>query len=284
MKSFLLFVFLLIASATIHAQAAAVSDTILYKWIPVGAAGLNVSQIAFTNWSQGGENSITWTGTGNFGLRYKSIAYLFYNNLKIAYGRTKMGNDDFRTNNNELYLESVLSKSIGWALDPYVSNTIRSTVAAGYEYTDTSALKISDFFDPGYLTQSIGFSYDKLKGLNTRLGVAFQEVFTNKFTQYADDPDTKTKVEDFKFETGIESVTSLAYPLQDNLLLDSKLGLFTRFAHLDVWDVRWDNTITAVISKYVNVNFNILTIYEKSQSPKTQLKQALLLGLSYTLF
>lgn len=284
MKSTILFVFLLAALTVSNAQSAAVNDTIMYKWIPVGVAGFNVSQIAFTNWSQGGENSITWTGTGNFGLRYKTIGYLFFNNLKIAYGRTKSGNEDFRTNNNELYLESVFSKSIGWAIDPYVSNTVRTNVAAGYEYTDTSALKISDFFDPGYVTQSVGFSYDKVKGLSTRLGVAFQEVFTSNFKQYADDPETKEEVENFKFETGIESVTSLAMPLQDNLLLDSKLRLFTRFDHMDVWDVRWDNTITAVISKYVNVNLNILTIYEKSQSPKTQLKQALMLGLSYSLF
>lgn len=284
MKSILLFAFLFCTTIIIPAQTAAVNDTLLYEWIPVGVAGFNVSQIAFTNWSQGGENSITWTGTGNFGLRYKTVSYLFFNNLKIAYGRTKNGNDDFRTNNNELYNETVFSHSIGWAVDPYVSNTIITNVSTGYEYTDTSAMKISDFFDPGYVTQSIGFSYDKVKGFNTRLGIAFQEVFTNKYNKYSDDPDTKDEVEDFKFETGIESVTSLTMPLQDNLLLDSKLRLFTRFDMLDVWDVRWDNTITAIISKYVNVNLNILTLYEKSQSPKTQLKQALMLGLSYSLF
>jgi len=284
MKSFLLFISLLIISTYMPAQSAAANDSILYKWIPLGVAGFNVSQIAFTNWTQGGENNITWTGTGNFGLRYKTVSYLFFNDLKLAYGRTKTGDEDFRTNNNELYLETVLSRSIGWALDPYISNTIRTNIAAGYEYSDTSAIEISNFFDPGYVTQSIGFSYDKVKGLNTRIGVAFQEVFTNKFKQYADDPETNDEVEDFKFETGLESVTSLAYPLQDNLLLDSKLRLFTRFDHLDVWDVRWDNTITAVISKYVNVNLNILTLYEKSQSPKTQLKQALLLGLTYNIF
>ena len=67
------------------------------------------------------------------------------------------------------------------------------------------------------------------------------------------------------------------------MLLNTKLRLFTRFNMLDVWDVRWDNTITAKVNDFVNVNLNVLIIYEKSQSLRTQIKEALQLGFTYTI-
>jgi len=255
----------------------------LYEWTPSLVAGLNISQISFSNWSQGGDNSITWTLLGTGGLKYYSIDWKFRNNLKIAYGRTKLGDQDYRTNDNEFYLESVISKNINWAIDPYFSNTIRTAVAAGYSYDSIPPVEIANFFDPGYITQSIGFTYDDAKGFNTRVGVAVQEVFTNAHSQYSDDEDTPNEIEKFKLETGVESVTNAEYTLAENLLLKSSLRLFSRFESFDVWDVRWDNVLAAKITDYLNVNFTVLVIYEKQQSLKTQVKQTLQLGFIYTL-
>ena len=37
-----------------------IDSTKLNKWTPTSAAGLNISQLALTNWSQGGDNSFSW--------------------------------------------------------------------------------------------------------------------------------------------------------------------------------------------------------------------------------
>lgn len=256
------------------------------NWLYSGVAGLNISQISLNNWTQGGDNALAFTLLGNFGAKYVDSPWTFNNGLKLAFGRTKLGEDDFRTNDNEFYLESILSYSFGWAVDPYFSNTVRTVISKGFDYKVTPALQTSQFFDPGYITQSFGFLYHKLPNVTTRLGIAFQETFSNKFYYlgYADDPSTPNELEKFKFDTGVESVTEALYSIEENVLFGSKLRLFSRFNSLDVWDVRWDNLITAQISKYFNVNFNVLLIYEKQQSPKTQLKEALQLGITYTLF
>ncbi len=39
------------------------SDTV-NVWIPTMVTALNLSQIAFNNWTQGGSNSLSWTVTG----------------------------------------------------------------------------------------------------------------------------------------------------------------------------------------------------------------------------
>jgi hypothetical protein len=60
--------------------------------------------------------------------------------------------------------------------------------------------------------------------------------------------------------------------------------LFSRFNTLDVWDVRWDNTIAAKVNNYITVNFNVVLVHEISQSRKTQFKEALNIGIVYSLF
>ena len=254
----------------------------LNTWTPAAVVGLNISQVALSNWTQGGDNAVAISFAGIGGLKYYTDSWKFKNNLKLAYGRTKLGSQDFRTTDNEWYLESVLIYNIGWAVDPFISNSVRSAIGTGYDYSQDPSVAIAGFFDPGYVTQSIGFTYDKFENFSTRLGIAVQETFTNKHIQYADDPAT-AKIEKTKVETGLESVTTAEFSLQQNLLYSSNLRLFTRFDTMDVWDVRWDNAFIAKINDYLNVNLAVLLIYQKDQSLKTQVKEALQLGFTYTL-
>ncbi|MEJ5306049.1 MAG: DUF3078 domain-containing protein [Ignavibacteria bacterium] len=246
-------------------------------------AGINISQIAFTNWAQGGENSFTWTLLGNLIVSTKSEKWTTKNTFKFAFGRTKLGTQDFRTNDNEFFIETVISKNIGWAVDPFISNSIRSPITTGYSYKTKTPERIADFFDPGYVTQTLGFTYDKVKGIKTRLGIALQEVFTNRQRKFSDNPATKDKVEAFKLETGIESVTSSEFKLMENINYKGSLRLFSRFENMKYWDVRWDNLIVAKVNDYINVNLNVLVVYERKQTLRTQVKEAIQLGLIYNL-
>lgn len=276
-------VILLLLLVTCRYSFAQEADSTMYKWTPSLVTGLNISQIAFSNWTKGGDNAFTWTLTGDFTLEYKTTQWKFNNQLKAAYGRTKLGGDTYKTNDNEFYLESVLSYMGGWVVDPYFSNTVRTSITKGYDYELDPAVEIVDLFDPGYITQSIGFTYDKSEYVKTRLGLAFQEVIANKYTQYTDDPET-SDIESFKFETGVESVTDAEFSVAENMLLKSKLRLFTRFESIDVIDIRWDNTITAKVNDWLNVNFTFLMIYEEAQSKQAQIKEALQLGIVYSIF
>ncbi|MBI9072248.1 MAG: DUF3078 domain-containing protein [Melioribacteraceae bacterium] len=279
MKKYLLIIFLTL-SISILAQDDKPKD----GWVNSGVVGLNANQISLSNWSQGGDNTFSWTIFGKFEAVYTKAPITLKNNLKLSFGKTKIGDADFITNDNEIYLENVLGYDVDWEVTPFFSNTFRSVLGPGYDYSSSPKIKTSAILDPGYLTQSFGLMYDKLAGFSTRLGFALQEVITSDFKHYADDPDTHDEVESFKFETGIESVTKAKYTFKENIQLESQLRLFTRFEEIDVVDVRWDNTVTAKISDLFNVNLNVLLIYEKQQSLKTQVKEALQFGISYTLF
>lgn len=276
MKKYLI-IFLPIFSLLIAQE----KDSTLYTWVPSLVTGANISQISFRDWSKGGENAITWTLTGDLKLDYKTDDWRFKNQLKASYGRTKLGSATYKTNDNDIYLESVLSHRFDWAVNPFISNSIRTQITKGFNYEVDPAEQIADFFDPGYITQSIGFSYDHDGSITSRFGLAFQEVITSNYKHYSDDPDTPDEIETFKFETGIESVTDSKLNIAENVLWQSKLRLFSRFESIDVWDVRWDNTITASVNSWLNINFSYLLVYEKAQSLKTQMKESLQIGIVY---
>ena len=258
-------------------------DTILYKWIPTAAIGFNINQIALSNWTSGGDNAISWILSGTLGLKYFTDKWGFRNNLNLAYGRTKLGGANFITNDNDFYLETVLFRKTDWAVDPFISNTIRTPLTIGYNYKVNPVVSIADFFDPGYLTQSIGFVYSKVNGFTTRLGFAAQEVFTKKYSAlYNIDPESG-EAKNFRIEAGLESVSTAEFTLADNLLYKGNLRLFTRYKSLDVWDVRWDNALIAKINDFLNVNLTYLFIYEKAQSPTAQMKESLQLGFTYSI-
>lgn len=269
---------------TINSYAQDIPDTLLQKgWNMVGVVGLNLSQTSFSNWSQGGSNSLAFSAYTNLGAIYFNDPWKWKNRLNLMYGRTKIESEGYRTTDNDIYFESVASRSIGWAVDPYVAVTFRSALTKGFDYSVTPDTQIVDFFDPGYLTEAIGFTYDKDKIITTRLGLAFQQTFANRFTKYTDDPET-ADIETFKFDTGIESVTEFKYDFLENMTYYSFLRLFSRFTSLDVWDVRWDNILSAKINKYFNVNLAVTVVHEISQTRRTQLKEALQFGISYSIF
>jgi hypothetical protein len=281
-------IYLLLTLVILSATAFAADETEEKKdtlWVPKGIVGLNLSQVSFKNWTQGGDNSISFTFFSNLGINYIADIWKWRNSLKFTYGRTKTGEEGYKTNDNEIFFESTLNRKVGWLFNPYFGFTARTAVTAGFNYDEIPAVQIVDFLDPFYLTEGIGLMYDQIPNFTTRLGLGFKQTFADEYNmRYTDDPDTPNEIESFRNETGIESVTEFEWVFLENMAYKGYLRLFGRFEDISVWDVRWDNTITAKINDYFNVNINVLLIYDVNETLRTQLKEALQLGISYTLF
>ncbi|GAB1350424.1 hypothetical protein MASR1M107_26390 [Ignavibacteriales bacterium] len=259
-----------------------IPDSMLYKWNPSLTAGLNFSQVSFSDWAKGGENAISWNTFANFGLVYKAEHWVFKNQLRVIYGRTQAGDQPNKQSENEIFMENVLARDIGWIFKFAASNTFLTQITTGYNYKVDPAVEISNFFDPAYITQGIGLLYDKSEFVQSRLDIAAREIISNKFFQEADDPLTP-EVEKFKFDLGLNSVTDLKIPVAQNVLYVSKLSLFSPFKKLDIWDVRWENLITAQINKWLATNLNWVVVYDEDQIKRTQVRQAFQLGLVFSI-
>jgi hypothetical protein len=246
-------------------------------------AGLTLTQVTFTDWAQGGDNALAYTLSIDGKSTLEEQTFGWANAYKFAFGQTRLGDQGLRKTDDKIDLESVLSYKLGGLIRPYAAATFKSQFAKGFKYdANGTRTALSKFFDPAYLTQSVGALYQPIPEVKTRLGVGLREVLTTDFPAYADDPATLA-VEKTRVDGGLESVTDLEWHLDDNLLLTSKLELFAPFKTLDQIVVRNDNTLAAKVGKYVTVNLNVQLINERRATPRTQVKETLALGLSYAL-
>ncbi len=253
-----------------------------YGWKPEIIGRLNLAQNSFDNWSQGGEDSLSWQVTllGNYINDQEK--YNWSNTGKLAFGQIRAGAEELKKSVDEIKLESVFNYKLKIAISPFLAVKGETQFTTGYEYTNDAKLAISNFMDPGYCTESLGVGYARDGFFKTRLGFAAKQTITNQFPHpYADNPDTR-EIEKIKHEYGLESVTDLSLKFSDILAFTSKLEIFSNLKASDQIDVRWDNLFTASISKYLNVAFNIQWFYDKDISPLRQIKKTLTLGLIYT--
>jgi len=251
-------------------------------WKNALVGNLGVTQTNFDNWAQGGENSFAWQLNINGEARNIAAKHKWDNSGKISYGMTKLAGIESRKSADEIKAESVFTYLLGTYVNPYVAAKGETQFTPGYDYKEDSKTEISDILDPGYFTESAGFGYEPVTGFKTRLGFALKETITRNFpVPYADDPETED-VEKIKIEPGMESVTDFTKAIIGNILLTSKLEMFSNFKGIKEVDVKWDNIFTAKLTQYMNVNLNIKFFYDRDVSARRQLMQSLALGLTYS--
>jgi len=279
-------VLVLLFVSAVPSQAWAQQDTVAapkYGWVHSLVGTLTATQVAFTDWTQGGDNALAWGLAGDGKSTNEQEKTSWANSYKVGFGQTRLGDQGIRKTDDRIDLESMLTYKIAEKINPYAAATLKTQFAKGYKYDSNGAsTMVSQFFDPAYLTQSVGAVYQPMPELKTRFGVGLREIVTSDFPGYADDPETKDKVEKIRVAGGLESVTEFAWKLDENIGFSSKLEMFSTFKNLDEVIVRSDNTLAAKISKYVTVLLNVQLLNEKAISPRTQVKETLALGLSYS--
>ncbi|MGA9365799.1 MAG: DUF3078 domain-containing protein [Bacteroidota bacterium] len=276
-----------IAALTAYAQEktppASPPDTV-YGWKNSLVAGFTLTQVAYRDWVQGGDNALSWTFSADGNSAMDQPETKWSNSYKLALGQARLGSQGLRKTDDRIELESVLLYKAGIPVDPYAGASLKTQFAKGYTYDATgNGTEVSQFFDPAYLTQSAGVAYQPIKEAKTRLGLGLREIITNKFNQYADDPTTK-EVEKTLVEGGLESVTNLDWPIDEDLLLTSQFEVFAPFKKFDNPALRNITSLTAKVGKYIVAILAVQMIKEPQVSSKAQIKETIALGLSYTIF
>ena len=254
-----------------------------YGWQKEATATLNLTQSTFDNYRQGGENSTAWQFL--LGLKFNNDQEHFNwaNTGKFEYGQTKTGEDDFKKSVDEIKRESVFTYKIWKTINPFVSFTGETQFGPGYDYEQTPRAEISNFMDPAYLRESIGFRYKPNEIIQARLGAALKQTIADKFAaRYSDDPETADEVEKIRNEVGAEGVVDFNYKISETSLITSKLELFSNLQAFDEIDVIWNTDLTAKITKFIGFTFNVKLLYDKDVSTKRQLKQVMGIGITYS--
>jgi hypothetical protein len=255
----------------------------VYGWSHGLLAGLSLTQASYTDWAAGGENSLAYTASLDGKSTQEREYTVWTNTYKLAFGQSRVGDQGLRKTDDRIDLESVLTYRMSEMWNPYAAATFKSQFATGYEYDDLGGeTPVSAFWDPAYLTQTVGIEYKPGPVFKTRFGTGLRETFTSKYPIYADDPETM-EIETTLFQGILESVSDLTLNIEENVVFTSRLELIAPFETIDQITVRSDNILAAKISEYFTAKVNVELLNDWRVTRKTQVRETVAIGFSYAL-
>lgn len=287
------------------------NDTVKY-WKSSGNFRFAFNQIGYSNWAQGGENSVIGNTFFDYSLKYDNKQVTSISTLNLGYGIILTNEDGLRKNDDKMHLSSKLGYLISKNLKYSLLFDLKSQFAAGYKYPNDTVI-VSDFFAPGYITLSFGTDWSPVEYLSILISPA-----SGKFTlvsnqdlanlgKYGMQPaiyDTANNIiepgSNFKGEFGMNFIFSLEKEIFKNVNVDSKLELHNNYFAVDpgnVWnfDVNMETKMNFTINKYLTTNFYFHMLYdhdilvalyddngvEIGKGPRLQIKENLGIGLSF---
>jgi len=293
MKKIFSIIIIFFSPVLLFAQETEEQDSTL-GWTYTGTGTLSFSQVSFSNWAAGGENSVSFNGLAIAGANYKSKSFIWDNNIILAYGLLKQGKKDFRktTDKIELSTKFGLHAVKNWYYSALVG--FKTQFNKGYEYDDDAGTQtlVSDFLAPGYLNLAIGMDYKPSKAFSLFIGpISGRTTFVTDTTlsvKYGVDAN-KT----IRNEFGGTVKAAVNKDIVKNVNLTSQLTLFSNYTeNPQNIDVDWQILFTMKVNKFLSANLNFQFIYDDdimitdkdgNTGPRLQIKELFGLGLTYKL-
>ncbi|MBK8367508.1 MAG: DUF3078 domain-containing protein [Bacteroidetes bacterium] len=279
-------------------------------WQIGGVVSINGQQVSLTNWSAGGNNSISLGGLVNVFAKYKKGKVTWDNNLELGYGVIKQGdNKKWWKNDDKIQFSSKFGRQIkkSWYATALVD--FRTQFVEGYNYPNDS-IYISKFMAPGYALAALGFDYKPNDHFS-----AFIAPVTGKFTFVNDDSlarygafgvqkeirdpnnggaitqNFKTHREEFGAYLKVQYQTKV----MENITFQTVLELFSNYLNNPQnVDVNWTTLTTFKVNKFISATLATQLIYDDdikvlrnagdrkgTIGPDVQFKQVLGVGFTY---
>lgn len=277
---------LFIVLLTFSAIAAYSQEPDTTYWAKGGSFALNFTQVSFTNWAAGGQNSVAGVSKLNLFANYAKDKTSWENALNLGYGLSKVEGLELQKNDDIIDFQSKLGikASKQWFYSGLLS--FKSQFAPGYSDA-TNTTKISNFLSPGYLTLAFGMDYKPNEVFSLQLAPV-----TGKLTIVTDpDLDGQFGVEAGKttrMELGASLNTTVKKEIMKNVELNTELGLFSNYLNEPQnVDVDWKVAINMKVNKYLTASINTQLLYDADiKDPvdgkaKIQFKELLGVGLTY---
>ncbi|MBD3314747.1 MAG: DUF3078 domain-containing protein [Chitinivibrionales bacterium] len=223
------------------------------------------------NWEGGEAGSINWTlKFDGSAKRQLTPALHSANTIRLAFGETHIQDKDTdkwlapTKSTDEIDLESILSLTRGWFVDPYLGVRFES------QFWDPPAdsTETDQYFNPILLTESFGATKDLIDAdptkLQMRIGGACRQSIERMI-------DTTTVTND----VGVEFITTFETTTRkDWITFASRLKVFQALVSSETddiedhneWrypDIDWENTLSINVTKYIMAGFTHQVLYDK---------------------
>ncbi|SMO64746.1 DUF3078 domain-containing protein [Fodinibius sediminis] len=288
MKKIVITIFVLLISSQIQAQEAMIVPDSLSGWSYSWVTGLNGSQAAYSNWSQGGVNNIALSGNSSFTAKHREDRFSYGFLLAARYGKSKIEKQGIRKTSDQLviknrFLYELIEKESNYSA--YANINFRTQFDDGFEYDagpDDNDVLISGFMSPAYFQQGSGIAYIPTDYFSAEAGLALKQTIVtddNLVTNYGLEPgDT------IKNEGGLTLGLAYEQSIAPNFLLSSTVETFTNVnKSLSGTDVYFANELTGKVNDLISTSLRFDLAYDDDFSEEVQLMQTLSLGVSFIL-
>lgn len=308
--SFVLFLFLL--SITISAQELVNTkslDTISH-WTKKNKLGFDISEIAFVNWSAGGNSAVSGLFKGDFSRVYAKENRKWVNELFVRYGLNKQDGLGVRKTDDAIQVNSTFGYRKDTITNWYHSAkfNFNTQFTNGYAYPNTEKV-ISRLFAPAYIFLGVGaenankekkrifyispFTFKTTLVLDQNL--ANQGAFGVTKALYDSNKNIISNGKRSKTELGFLFTSFYKKEIVKNITLVNKLSLYSDYINnFGNIDVDCDLSLDLVVNQYVKANIGARVVYDDdikakeevngtqvTVGPKAQLKQLLGVGIVY---
>ena len=284
------------------------------RWYKFNSVGLNMSEVAYSNWNAGGVNSITFLADVKFRRRYLVKNYLWDKELVANYGINSQMGVSLRKTDDQVTFTSSYGYRTGFR-DWYYSAklTFNTQFSDGYDDPrEADDEPISRFMAPGYLYISIGAEYAPQNG-KTAL---FVSPLTLKSTfvmdqKLADKGSFGLPIAEYDntgrlIKHSPRSLTRVGFlvsgkhemDIYENVKMTNQASLYTQYdKSFGNIDIDWQMSIDMKINNYLQARIGTHLKYDDDikfkeeilpngakhlYSPRVQFKQILGIGIKYT--
>lgn len=268
------------------------------EWKKGGMMSLNASQVSFTNWAAGGQNSIAANSFVNLFANFKKNRMTWDNTLDLGYGKLFQGIKEHKTVYKTDDKIDFSSKYGRYAFEHWYYAALigfKTQFDQGFK-NPTDTVKISDFFSPAYLNLSIGMDYKPCDNFSLLISPLTGKVtfvideYLSSIGAFGVDPG-KT----FRPEFGGYIKAQYKVNFLKNMTYSTKIDLFSNYLEkTQNIDVNWENLVMMKINNWFSASIHYTMIYDDDVnvkwidadniehfSPKLQIKQMIGVGLTY---
>ena len=275
------------------------SNDIPEKWKNSGNALFLVNQSSFSNWTSGGQSSISGTLKIDYNFNYSDNGWDWDTKVISNFGLNKISGSDFlKKTDDRIEINSVLGKKFNndiigrWSYSSFFN--FQTQFAKGYRFGkdangNPNRTEKSRFFSPATVQLGVGMYWKKSKDLWVNVAPMTGKLIlvNRRFTENLSENQTYFGVKkggNSRFELGASIRSYYKSEIFENVTMENRLSLYSDYLDRPQ-NIDFDCTFNFImkVNQYVSTNLIFQFVYDDNEIRRVQVREVLGVGLNIDL-
>ena len=275
------------------------SNDIPEKWKNSGNALFLINQSSFSNWTSGGQSSVSGTLKIDYNFNYSDNGWDWDTKVISNFGLNKISGSDFlKKTDDRIEINSVLGKKFNndiigrWSYSSFFN--FQTQFAKGYRFGkdangNPNRTEKSRFFSPATVQLGVGMYWKKSKDLWVNVAPMTGKLIlvNRRFTENLSENQTYFGVKkggNSRFELGASVRSYYKSEIFENVAMENRLSLYSDYLDRPQ-NIDFDCTFNFImkVNQYVSTNLIFQFVYDDNEIKRVQVREVLGVGLNIDL-